>query len=161
MNRKRKMIMIVLGLISILLIAGFSVAPATQAGADNRSDKLHGSWNVVVTTSGQGSFPALLTFTGDGSVLADESPAPFESTGHGNWVNRGRGEVGYTFVALYGSEQGANTGKLEVTGTLRYNEGADTWRGQFKIDIFDAGGQLTFSDRGAFSLTRIAVEPLP
>jgi hypothetical protein len=161
MHSKRTMVMFVLGLISILLIAAFLVAPATQAGSDNRSDRLHGSWSVVITTPGQGAFPALLTFMGDGSVIADESPAPFESTGHGNWVNRGHGEVGYTFVALYGSEQGANTGKLKVTGTLQYDEGADGWRGPFKIDIFDAGGQMVFTDRGTFSLTRIAVEPLP
>jgi hypothetical protein len=161
MNHKRKMAMSVLGLITILLMAAFLVAPVTQAGADNRSDKLHGSWNVEVATPGQGTFPALLTFTGDGGVIADESPAPFESTGHGNWVNRGHGEVAYTFVALYGSEQGANTGKLKVTGTLQHDEGADGWRGPFKIDIFDAGGQMVFTDRGTFSLTHIAVEPLP
>jgi hypothetical protein len=142
------MMMFVLGMISILLLAAFMVAPATQANGDNRSDKLHGSWNVVVTTPSQGAFPALMTFTGDGSVITDESPAPFESTGHGNWINRGQGVVGYTFVALYGSEQGANTGKLKVTGTLRYDEGAAGWRGPFKIDIFDAGGQMVFTDRG-------------
>lgn len=161
MKNKRKLVMFALGLISILMLTAFLVAPVTQVNADNRSDRLHGSWNVVAATPGQGAFPALLTFTGDGSVLADESPAPFESTGHGNWVNRSHGEVGYTFVALYGSAQGVNTGKLKVTGTLQYDEGADAWRGPFRIEIFDASGKLTFSDRGTFNLTRIAVESLP
>ena len=141
--------------------AAFLVVPVTQAGSDNRSDKLHGSWNVVVTTSGQGSFPALMTFIGDGSVITAESPAPFESSGHGNWVNRGHGEVGYTFMALYGSAQGANTGKLKATGSLQYDEGTDTWRGPFKIEVFDEGGKIVFTDRGTFNLTRIAVESLP
>ncbi len=160
MNSKRKRVIFVLGLISIPLIAAFIVAPANQASPDNRSDKLLGSWNVEVTTPSQGTFPALLTFIGDGSVISDESPNPFESSGHGSWVNRNHGEVAYTFVALFGSEQGVNTGKLKVIGTLQYDSGANGWHGPFQIDIFDASGQVVFTDRGTFSLTRIAVEPL-
>ena len=101
-----------------------------------------------------------MTFTGDGSVITSESPNPFESSGHGNWVNGKHGEVAYTFIALFGSDQGVNTGKLRVVGTLQYDEGSDGWRGPFKIDIFDAGGQVTFTDRGTFSLTHIVVESL-
>ena len=49
----------------------------------SNQEKLVGSWNVAVTTPHQGSFPALLTFTADGSVIGTESPNPFESSGHG------------------------------------------------------------------------------
>ena len=160
MNRKRKLAMFVLGLIGILLIAGFSLAPATQAGADNRS--LYGSWNVVVTTEIQGStFPALLTFTSDGGVIADETPSPFETSGHGNWVSIGRGQVAYTFVALIGNAEGALSVKLKVVGRLNLNSDKESWSGPFKIDVLDPNGQVTFTDHGTFSLTRIVVESLP
>ena len=121
--------------------------------------ELLGSWHVEITTPTQGG-PGLLTFTADGSIIGDESPSPFESTAHGTWVSRGPQDVAYTLVALMGSQEGKNTGKLKVVGTLQFDAGAASWRGPFKIDVFDASGQVTFADRGTFSLTRIAVEPL-
>lgn len=123
-------------------------------------EKLLGSWNVAVTTPNQGTFPALLTFTADGSVIADESPLPFETSGHGNWVMRDDGEVTLTFVALLGSQEGKNTGKIKVVGTLQFDGDTAGWSGRFKIDLFDASGQVTFTDRGTHTLTRIAVEAL-
>ena len=121
--------------------------------------ELLGSWHVEITTPTQRG-PGLLTFTADGSVIADESPLPFESTAHGAWVSRGPRDVAYTFVALMGSQEGKNAGKLKVVGTLQFDVGTASWRGPFKIDVFDAGGQVTYADRGTFDLTRIAVESL-
>ena len=123
-------------------------------------EKLLGSWNVAVSTPQQGTFPALLTFTADGSVIGAESPNPFESSGHGNWVSRASDQVAYTLVALFGSQEGKNTGKLKVVGTLQYDTGTASWQGPFKIEVVDASGQVSFADRGTFNLTRIAVEPL-
>ncbi len=49
--------------------------------------ELLGSWLVTTTTVTQDVvFPALLTFTGDGILLADEPPALYETTGHGAWA---------------------------------------------------------------------------
>jgi hypothetical protein len=160
MNHKRTFALSVFGLVGILLLAALAIAQTAQASANKRSEKLLGSWNVAVTTPSQGTFPALLTFTADGSVIADESPSPFESSGQGNWIRSDHGEVAYTFVALYGSQEGKNTGKLKVVGTLRSDASKDSWSGPFKIDIFDASGQVIFTDRGTFRLTRIAVESL-
>jgi hypothetical protein len=127
---------------------------------NKRNEKLCGSWNVEVTTPSQGTFPALLTFTADGNVISDESPSPFESSGHGNWSSRSDGEIAYTFVALFGGQEAKNTGKLKVVGTLQFNADTDSWDGPFKIDVFNANGQITVTDRGTFNLTRIAVESL-
>lgn len=90
----------------------------------------------------------------------DEPPSPFETSGHGNWISTGRRDVAYTFVALIGSAEGPLSVKLKVVGTLRFDSAKDTWNGPFKIDGFDPGGNVIFSDRGTFSLTRIAVERL-
>jgi hypothetical protein len=101
-----------------------------------------------------------MTFTTDGSVLADEPPAPGETTGHGNWIRRSHGEVGFTFVSLRADPNGLYAGKLKVVGTLQREADNDTWSGPFKITVLDASDQLAFDDTGTFKLTRIAVEPL-
>jgi hypothetical protein len=127
---------------------------------DNQLQKLFGWWNVEVSSPSQGTFPALVTFTSDGSVIASESPLPFEGSGHGNWLSRGDGEVGYTFVALFGSQEGNNTGKLKVVGTLRLDAEEEGWHGPWKIDANDESGQERFADRGRLTLRRIRVEEL-
>ena len=153
-----------LSVVTILIFTGSlllaACAPTAQAAKNNQVEKLPGSWNADVTTPNQGAFPALLTFTSDGSVIAAESPLPFESSGQGNWINKSAGEVAYTFIALYGSEEGKNTGKLKVVGTLNLDSGKDSWSGPFKIDVFDADGQVVFTDNGTVSLTHIAVETI-
>jgi hypothetical protein len=141
---------------SLLLAACAPTAPAK----DNQAEKLLGSWNADITTPSQGTFPALFTFSGDGSVITAESPLPFESSGHGNWNSKTPGEVAYTFMALFGSEEGKNTGKLKVAGTLNLNADNTSWSGPFKIDVFDATGQVIFSDNGMLNLTRITVESI-
>ena len=161
MKRTRTIALSIVGLISALLLATLAIAQTAQANANNRSEKLLGSWNVVVTTEVQGTtFPALLTFSDDGGMIADEPPIPFETSGHGNWVSAGRREAAYTFVSLIGSAEGPLSSKLKVVGTLQYDPGNDSWSGPFKIDVLDANGQVSFTDRGTFSLTRIAVESL-
>ena len=47
-----------------------------------------------------------------------------------------------------------------MLGTLQFDAPTVSWHGPFKIDVFDASGQVTSADRGTFSLARIAVEPL-
>src|SRR5262245_21806905 len=127
MNRKRTLALSVLGLISTLLIAAVAVAQTAQASANNRSKELLGAWNVVVTTEVQGTtFPALLTFSGDGGMIADEPPSPFETSGHGNWVSVDRRKAAYTFVSLIGSAEGSLSVSLKVVGTLQYDAGNDS-----------------------------------
>jgi len=156
---KRGFMMVALGVMASLLMAAVAMTQPTQAGADNRNEKLLGSWNVEVTTVAQAStFPALLTFTADGSVIADEPPSPFETSGHGNWVKRGDHQVAYTFVSLIGSAEGTLSSKLKVVGTLTFDSQGNGWQGPFKIDVLDPDGAILFSDHGTFTLTRIEVE---
>jgi hypothetical protein len=159
MNNKGKFVLFVVGIISSLLFGAFAAAQT----ADNiaNMEDLFGSWNVEVTTVNQGTtFPALFTLTADGGLIADEPPSPGETSGHGNWVRSGDGEAAYTFIALYSGEEGAYAGQLKVRGTLQFDSGSNSWSGPFAIDGFDASGELTFSDTGSFTLTRIEVEPL-
>ena len=131
---------IVLLLLSLSVAAGQPLATAAPAKTGTL-DQLVGSWAVEVTVVKQDAvFPALITFTSDGIVLTDEPPSPFETTGHGAWVATGPDSADYTFVALIGSESGALSAKIKVTGSLKMDAAADTWAGPFKIQVVDADG---------------------
>lgn len=127
---------------------------------NNQTQTPVGAWLVEVTLPGQAALPGLLTFNSDGTLMASESPSPFESTGHGSWQMTNTGAAAYTFVALFGSAEGKNTGRLKGVGTLQTTGDQDGWSGPFKIEIVDGTGQVTFAERGTFALTRIAVELL-
>jgi hypothetical protein len=133
-----------------------------QIGAIKRLEKLAGAWSVNVTVEiQQATFPALITFTSDGIVLADEPPSPFETTGHGNWVATGPREAAFTFrVLVGGGPDGQLSVSYKVVGKLEYDPHADHWSGPFKIQVFDPDGNELFVDRGTFTGTRIAVETL-
>ena len=67
---------IVLLLLSLSVAVGQPLATAAPATTDTL-DQLVGSWAVEVTVVQQDAvFPALITFTSDGLVLADEPPMP-------------------------------------------------------------------------------------
>lgn len=90
----------------LLGLAGAGTAMADD-GRTRRLRGLVGAWDVVTTVVQQNAvFPALLTFTSDGIVLADEPPSPFETTGHGNWISTGRRTAAFTFHTLVGSAEG-------------------------------------------------------
>lgn len=110
----------------------------------------------------QATFPALMTFTSDGTMLADEPPNPGETTGHGNWVPQGRNGERFTFRAFIAVElaPGVVTSDLKVVGELKYDSASDTWTGPFKIQIFDPEGNPVVEDTGTFKGTRIPVEHL-
>ena len=161
MNTKRKLVVSVLGMMVALLIGILALAQIVQASPSSQPKMFFGSWSVDAATTTQSTqFPALMTFTADGSVLTDEPPVPGETTGHGNWVQRPHGEVGFTFVALYGDPTGVYAGKLKVVGKLHRDADKDTWSGPFKITVFGADNQVAFEDTGTFKLTRIEVELL-
>ena len=159
MNTKRLLSVVTMLIITASLVLA-ACAPTAQVAENNQMEKLLGSWNADLTTPNQDTFPALLTFTSDGSVITAESPLQFESSGHGSWNSKSSGEVAYTFIALFGSEEGKNTGKLKVVGILNLDSGKENWSGPFKIDVFDANGQVIFTDNGTLSLSRIAVETI-
>jgi len=122
--------------------------------------KLIGSWEVEIATSEHGTGRGLMSFTGDGIVLADEEPLPFETAAHGNWMATGPLEAAYTFVGLIGNAEGKPGSRLKLVGALTYDAGADRWRGPFQIEGVDAGGQRFLAEHGTLSGTRIAVERL-
>ena len=161
MNSKKIVISFTFSVFTLaLVIAGFSISSLSDAYAQNKKVKgLVGSWNVEISTPVQGTFPAFLSFFSDGIVIGDEANSD-ETTAYGNWASTTGRDVAYTFKSLIGTPQGVTGGSLKVVGTLEYDAGQDTWTGPFKIDVFDAGGNVIFTDQGTLSGTRIQIETL-
>ncbi|MCK6576737.1 MAG: hypothetical protein L6Q98_01390 [Anaerolineae bacterium] len=160
-NINRKIISAIIMAAMFLILTG----ALAQAGSAN-VETLYGSWYAEIMTvnqvqaDGGHTFPALLTFGAEGTLVVDEPPLLGETSGHGNWISNDDGTIVYTFVALYSDGAGAYTGKLKVVGTLQYDSAADTWQGPFKIDIFDADDNVIAADTGTVDTVRIAVESL-
>jgi hypothetical protein len=132
----------------------------TDTSAENRLPRLVGSWEIEIATSQQGDSTGLITFSSDGTVLADEAPVPLETTGHGAWVATGPLQAAYTLVALVGNAEGGPASRIKVVGALTYDAQADSWRGPFRIEVRNASGEVALTDQGTISGTRIAVELL-
>ncbi len=126
---------------------------------NEKAKSLIGSWRVVTTAVDQKmTFPALMTFTGDGIVFASEPPAPLETPGHGSWVSTGPNDACFTFLFFIGNADSNLTQKGKVNGTAHYEADTDFWKGQFTIEIADAKGKQVMTDHGTFAGNRIRVE---
>ena len=117
-----------------------------------------GAWEVLGNTALQGDFKALLTFSGDGIVLADEHGGAFETTGHGNWKRIGYRTFAYTFIAYIGSANSQLTAKIKVSGALTLSRDLKRWEGPFKLEVFDPKDNVIFADNGTFKSKRIGIE---
>jgi len=161
MKTNHKAVAPLIAALLIMLVTAVATAPRPAQGDDRGIDRLPGAWHAVTTPSGFGPFPALLTFTSDGALIASEPPGPFESPAHGNWVRRGR-DVACTFFVLFGGPLGAGqtTGSAKIVGTLLFDAHSGGWSGPFRIQVFTPAGVAVFSNTGTVELTRIEIESL-
>lgn len=161
MIRKNVVINFALALtIAALAITGASQSMSSNLKAQGKITKaLPGSWEVVGETPSQGQFKALITFTSDGSIIANE-PSAFETAGHGSWNTVEPSQVAYTFLTLIGSATGEFSGSIKVVGTLQIDATQVKWSGPFRVDVFDPNGNAVFTDSGTLTGTRIQIEPL-
>lgn len=140
-------------------LAVSSTLTTYQIGAQDELPEIVGSWLVTTTAIKQNvTFPALLTFTGDGILLADEPPALYETTGHGAWAATGKDSADFTFLSLVGSESGTLSAVMKVAGSLAYAAATDTWQGSFTYRVTDADGAEVMVDTGTMDAVRIGVE---
>ena len=157
-------LVLILASLTAVGISSLSQATPTSlpAAANHRLDRLAGAWFGPGTGGGQ-SFPGLITFSVDGSVLASAQPLGFlaETPAHGKWVCTGPNQAAYTFVALFSNLDGSFAGTSKTVGKLQYDPPTDTWGGTFQFYVFDADGNEFMGYSGIISdATRIAVEIL-
>ena len=145
------------GLMAVALGVAVLAAPRTAVAA--KSKDWVGSWTVDATVVTQNAtFPALLTFFSDGNVIADETPSPLETSGHGSWAKTRPNEGIYTFVFLIGSTEPGHWTRGTVRGAINYEAKTDRWSGPFQIVVVDQAGQQVLSDTGTMSGQRITAD---
>jgi hypothetical protein len=151
-------LIIVSSLIILALLLGYLALPLITAQAKPRD--WVGSWNAQITVVKQGAnFPGFMTFFEDGNLLADESPSPLETSGHGAWTKTGDKQAAYSFGALIGDAAPNVYTRILVKGTLTYNAKNDTWQGPFTIRMVNQDGVELFADTGTMTATRITAQP--
>jgi hypothetical protein len=116
-------------------------------------------------TNSLAPFVATETFHSDGTFIENSLAdyiAPQATPGQGLWALTGNGEFTLTFYGvLIGSVSDPQfQGTYKVRSKLTTNEVGDQFSGPFKIDIFDANGNLLFSLDGNAQGRRAALESL-
>jgi hypothetical protein len=116
-------------------------------------------------TNSLAPFTAVETFHSDGTFIENSLAdyiAPQGTPGHGLWVLTGNGEFTLTFygVAIGSVINPQFQGGYKVRSKLTTNETGDQFTGPFKIDIFDANGNLLFSLDGIVQARRAVLESL-
>ena len=106
--------------------------------------------------AGRPSFRALLTFTSDGIVLADETAQP-RMRRPATAPGRPPAKTAPTSpLSPLSAASPARCRQLKVVGSLVYDADADTWQGPFTIRITDADGAEVAGGRTApFDAVRI------
>ena len=94
-------------------------------------------------------FPTLMTFNRGGTLIGyavapGESPA-LGSPEFGNWVKQGPRTYTVRDVSYGYDENGAFTGRAEITFRITLDADADSFTSNQTIDVFDANGNFLFS----------------
>jgi uncharacterized cupredoxin-like copper-binding protein len=127
---------------------------------------LVGAWQVVVTSAGEPTTPALVTFAADGVMLAADVPVQplgpgqvaFISPGQGVWI--AGPPAAFTFVELLATADGSVVGSNVIRGEVTLSADGQTIRGPFQFDALDPSGKTLGGGQGTFTGTRMTVQPL-
>lgn len=177
MNERKGLTIALLFMAVVALHARSTLAQSAQPGlggqstaVGTKSKDLIGSWLVTVTPQGAPSFQALKTFdaggglvaSAQGDILLDAPPgvAPVASTAHGAWIKTGKGEFLVTFRQIFYGSDGSFEGGAKIRLAAALNPEGDEWSGQFKVEYFDAAGNVVFAGEGTMQASRIVPEPL-
>jgi hypothetical protein len=117
-----------------------------------------GAWKITINLPQLGmQSRGLMTFFSDGNVNTDEVPLPFETSGHGNWVETAAGQAAYVFFFLVGDSQPGKWQEGKVSGRLAVEPSGEQWSGPFEITMLDQDGTQTFAASGTMEGARIKV----
>ncbi len=82
-------------------------------------------------------------------MLTDETPAPLETSRHGNWISTGENSGAYTFRYLIGSAYTNIEWTIAtLSGKIKYDPRQGSWNGPFTISLVDQNVTIIFSDTG-------------
>jgi hypothetical protein len=136
-----------------------------QQSAESLNQPIVGTWQVLRHGADCATgkrlnpdFPTLMTFNRGGTLIG-YAVAPGESPGlgspeFGNWVKQGPRTYTVRDVSYSYDENGAFTGRAEITFRITLDADADSFTSNQTIDVFDANGNLLFSFCGKAKGTR-------
>ena len=126
---------------------------ASDRGGHARDARIAGTWNVEVTPDGESTFPAIVTFTSDGSVIETEAASP--TTGQGAWKRVGDNRYAFAFTSFIVSPTGEPGGQVVVRSVVTLDR--DSVSGPFTFTAYDAAGRVLQSGSGTATATRYEV----
>jgi hypothetical protein len=121
----------------------------TDTGGHARDARIAGTWNVEVTPDGESTFPAIVTFTSDGSVVATEADAP--TTGQGAWKRVDDDRYAFAFTSFIFSPTGEPGGHVVVRSVVTLDGNALS--GPFAFTVYDAAGAVVQRGSGTATAT--------
>jgi hypothetical protein len=150
--RLRALVVTALAVLAVpaVVLAG---TDTTDPGGHARDARIAGTWNVEVTPDGESTFPAILTFTSDGSVIETEAASP--TTGQGAWRRVGEDRYALAFTSFIVSPTGEPGGHVVVRSVVTLD--GDAISGPFTFTVYDAAGEVLQSGSGSATATRYDV----
>lgn len=136
-----------------------SIGWGAVAKSSHHEDEIVGTWLVTVQlntcsgTSVGSPFPALLTFSGGGTMIEDTTNPSFavgqRGTGHGVWEYQGRHRyfvksiAFINFTTLPPPPPGFTAGTQTITQTIEFNDDPDQWTtNDAKVQFADTTGTV-------------------
>ena len=159
------------GTLALALGIGLGAVAPRIAGVARGGDlssvgqQLEGTWITTVSReSGTPGLPlvftSLNTFLPGGALLETTAASMTRSPGHGQWLRTGDRQFTTTFVFFRFDAMGAFIGTQRVTRNIRLNERLDEYRAVNFVEIFDAAGTLTMTDRATETAMRLRLGEL-
>jgi hypothetical protein len=159
-----------------LSAAGLRAAPRSQSPAPQQGS-IVGSW-VVRVMSDRPTETQVVSLTGDGIVIASNTPTEvvqpgegppgvsrtYSTTGLGAWKQSGDHQFLVTFVEVDFGDTGNLVDTVKIIASLTLNPAGDGFDGQFRVDVTDPSGNVVFASPGPIGQvtgTRITAEPFP
>ncbi len=161
-----------LGLLAAVIGGNVATQSARAQAKAGDAAGLVGSWFVtinVVSPPGFSSFPALMTFHPDGTMLQSRLSyiATFgmlETPGYGGWMPTKWNQIAATTVALVQGAPGNTSLNGAFTGTEKVNfqpvlsGDGNSFTAQWTSTVSDPNGNPTLQGNGNMSAVRIKVE---
>lgn len=163
-TQKVKLMLLAASLFALLTMA--VPAQSEQIKSSEKSDefaqnmKIDGSWEATGTPVIQPPFKTLMNFTeGGGFIVSTQDDLSISaSPGFGAWKKIQAHEYALSFKQMLSGANGGLQGEIKVNAQLTLNNRGNEFSGTFQIGIYDANGNLLFSDSGTINGTRIEVE---
>jgi hypothetical protein len=145
--------------------AGGGLLDAIEQAKQAQIKGFTGSWEGIETPGpgGPPPFHILITFGGDGTVVATDDGPPnpqLYGSEHGAWERTGNNEFLVIFKQLLLDEHGNLEAFFKARVLFKLNDAGTEINGKIIVDFYDPQGNKFLTGDGTIRCTKIKVEPL-